>query len=68
MAAGIYWGYIGLIKNILIKVEKELNYEMITIATGGLSDIFVNEVSDDIIINKDLTIKGLFIAYKESKN
>ncbi len=67
MAAGIYWGYIGLIKNILIKVQKELNYEMITIATGGLSDIFVNEVSDDIIINKDLTIKGLFMAYKEGK-
>ena len=67
MSSGIYWGYIGLIKNILIKIEKELNYKMLIIATGGLSDLFVNEVSKKIIVNKDLTLRGLFMAYKEGK-
>ena len=67
MSSGIYWGYIGLIKNILSKIESELNYKMLVLATGGLSDLFINEVSKDIIVNKDLTIKGLFIAYQEGK-
>ena len=67
MASGIYWGYIGLIKNILKKIESEVNYRMLVLATGGLSDIFINEVSEDIIVNKDLTIRGLFIAYEEDK-
>ena len=67
MASGIYWGYIGLIKNILKKIESELNYRMLILATGGLSDIFINEVSEDILVNKDLTIRGLFIAYEEDK-
>ncbi len=68
MSSGIYWGYAGLITNILDKVEKELNYKMLIIATGGLSELFVDEISKDIIINKDLTIKGLFMAYEEGKN
>ena len=67
MSSGIYWGYIGLIKNILNKIESELNYKMLVLATGGLSDIFINEVSKHIIVNKDLTITGLYIAYEEGK-
>ena len=67
MSSGIYWGYIGLIKNILHKIKSELNYKMLVLATGGLSDLFINEVSEDIIVNKDLTITGLFIAYEEGK-
>ena len=67
MSSGIYWGYIGLIKNILSKIESELNYKMLVLATGGLSDLFIYEVSDDIIVNKDLTITGLFMAYEEGK-
>ena len=55
------------IKNILNKIESELNYQMLVLATGGLSDLFINEVSEDIIVNKDLTITGLYIAYEEGK-
>ena len=68
MSSGIYWGYIGLIKNILIKIEKELNYKMLIIATGGLSDLFVKEISKKIIVNKNLTLRGLFMAYDEGKD
>ena len=67
MTSGIYWGYIGLIKNILLKIEKELNYKMLILATGGLSDFFSNEIAKGIIINKDLTLKGLYMAYHESQ-
>ncbi len=67
MSAGIYWGYIGLIKNILYKIEEELQYKMKVIATGGLSQLYVKEVSKKIVINTDLTLNGLYLAYKEGK-
>lgn len=68
MSSGVYWGYIGLIKCLLTKIEEEIGYKMIILATGGLANLFVSEIPKDVIINNDLTIRGLFIAYKESKN
>ena len=65
MSSGIYWGYIGLIKNILFKIEEELKYKMLILATGGLADVFVEDINKDIIVSKDLTINGLFLAYME---
>ena len=68
MSSGVYWGYIGLIKCLLMKIEDEIGYKMTILATGGLANLFVSEISKDVIINNDLTIHGLYIAYKESKN
>ena len=67
MASGIYWGYVSLIKGLLEKILIELNGNAKILATGGLSDLFVNEVSKEIIISKDLTIHGLYLAYKDYK-
>ena len=67
MSSGIYWGYIGLINSLLSKIENELNYSTTIIATGGLSELFVNEIRKKVIINNNLTINGLFMAYKESR-
>ena len=68
MSSGVYWGYIGLIKCLLMKIEGEIGYKMTILATGGLAKLFVSEIPKDVIINNDLTIHGLYIAYKESKN
>jgi type III pantothenate kinase len=68
MSSGVYWGYIGLIKCLLMKIEDEIGYKMTILATGGLTNLFVSELPKDVIINNDLTIHGLYIAYKESKN
>jgi type III pantothenate kinase len=67
MSSGVYWGYIGLIKCLLLKIEDEIGYKMTIIATGGLANLFISEMPKDVIINNDLTIRGLYIAYKESK-
>ena len=68
MSSGIYWGYVGLIKCLLKKIEDEIGYKMLIIATGGLANLFVSEIAKAVIINNNLTIYGLYIAYKESRN
>ncbi len=65
MSSGIYWGYIGLIKFMLEKIKSELNCKVVLIATGGLADFFVDQIADDVILDKDTTIHGLYLAYKE---
>ena len=66
MSSGIYWGYVGLIENLINKIENELNYKMHVVATGGLAKLFISQISKNIILNNDLTIHGLFMAYQES--
>ena len=40
MNNGMYWGYIGLIKELVQKIIKETNKKYLVIFTGGLANIF----------------------------
>tara|TARA_B100001057_G_scaffold323464_1_gene323697 strand:- start:353 stop:1099 length:747 start_codon:yes stop_codon:yes gene_type:complete len=57
--SGFFWGYSGLIDNIigLIKSENKKNFN--TIITGGLSNLFKSSIETKVKQNKDITVKGL---------
>ena len=57
--SGFYWGYQGLIENIinLIKRKNKKNFKIIF--TGGLSHLFKDIFKNKIKVDRDLTIKGL---------
>ena len=57
--SGFYWGYQGLIENIINMIERETKKKYKIIFTGGLSDLFKNSLKQSVKINRDLTIKGL---------
>ncbi len=59
MKAGIYFGYIGLIKEICQKIKIEKHKEFKIVATGGLSSFFNNEEKLFDFLDLELTIKGL---------
>lgn len=67
MSSGIYWGYIGLINCVLEQIQSELGYEFKIMATGGLADFFLKELPSNVVVNKDLTVHGLYLAYKKYK-
>ena len=60
--SGFFWGYIGLINSIVQLIQKETGKSFKIISTGGFSYLFKNSMSKKIIINKDITIKGLIKA------
>ncbi len=62
--SGFFWGYAGLIDNIvnLIKKETKLNFRVII--TGGYSELFVKSLKSKVVIDKDITVKGLIRAVK----
>ena len=59
MNSGIYFGYISLINGLNQKIIKEYGKEMKIIATGGLAEIFADEIDNLYKIEKNLTLEGL---------
>ena len=57
--SGFYWGYTGLINNILSLITKEFKYKFKIILTGGLAHLFKNNLKYNSYIDKELTINGL---------
>ena len=57
--SGFFWGYAGLIDNIVNLIKKETRKSFKLVITGGFSDLFKNSIKNKTIQNKDITINGL---------
>jgi len=64
--SGIYFGYVGLIKEIIARIKKEMPVKTI-IATGGLAGLMTGEIKEIKINNPDLTLEGIRIIFEKSK-
>ena len=57
--SGFFWGYAGLIDNIIKLIKKETRRSFKVVITGGFSDLFKQSIKSKVIQNKNITIKGL---------
>ena len=57
--SGFFWGYCGLINNIIKLISRETNKSYKIILTGGLADLYKKSISAKCKVDKDLTIKGI---------
>ena len=62
--SGFFWGYAGLIDNIVKLIKKETRKSFKVIITGGFSELFKNSIKTKVLQDKDITITGLFKASK----
>lgn len=67
MQAGIFWGYVGLVKECCARIKAEREREMRVIGTGGLAPLFSqgDMLFDDI--EDDLTMHGLTVIHAHNK-
>ena len=65
--SGFYWGYSGLINNIILKIEKETNKKYKIIFTGGHADLFKTSIMRSFTIDKNITIKVIIEIFKANK-
>ena len=64
--SGLYYGYIGLVKEILHRIKNEMGEEDIkVIATGGLSYLMVKEMEDIEGVIPELTLEGIKIIWEK---
>ena len=57
--SGFFWGYAGLIDNIINLIKKETRKSFKLVITGGFSDLYKRSIKTKVIQNKDITVKGL---------
>jgi len=62
--SGFFWGYAGLIDNIINLIKKETRKSFKVIITGGFSNLFKNSIKTKASHNQDITIKGLITISK----
>jgi type III pantothenate kinase len=65
--AGLYFGYIGLIKEVLRRLRKEMHGNPLVIATGGLAHLIVPEIKEVRYILPDLTLEGIRIIWEKAQ-
>ena len=67
MQSGVFWGYVGLIKEICARIRVEHDAPMKIIGTGGLARLFEQVEMLFDVIEDDLTLHGLVKIYEYNK-
>ena len=66
LRSGFYWGYSGLINNIILKIEKETKKKYKIIFTGGYANLFKTSIMRKFKIDKNITIVGIKEIFKKN--
>jgi len=67
LRSGFYWGYLGLINNIILKIENETKKKYKIIFTGGFADLFKTSIARPFDVDKNITINGIIEIFKANK-
>ena len=59
--AGLYFGYLGMIREVLARTKAEMGGKAKVAATGGLAPLFLKDLPG-VRHEPDLTLSGLRIA------
>lgn len=66
MQSGLYFGYIGLVSNIIEKLKRELGKEVTVISTGGFAAQICHEIKSVDFHEPYLVLEGLRILYERN--
>ncbi len=65
--SGMMYGTAAMIDGLLDRIEEELGHSSTIIATGGMAQFVIPLCNREIILEKDLLLKGLNIIYQKNK-
>lgn len=67
MQSGIFWGYVGLIESLITRIRAEYGEPMKVVATGGLAEVFKDEIGLFDAIEPDLMSLGLLEIWRRNR-
>ena len=66
MQSGVFWGYVAMVEGLLERLRHSYGADLPAIATGGLAPLFADHINGSLIIDADLTLKGLVRIHAQS--
>ena len=67
MQAGLYYGYLELVRGIVERMRGELGAEARVIVTGGYARVFAEDLGDGVVLDHSLTLEGLRLIYEAER-
>ncbi len=67
MQSGVFWGYVGLVREICTRIKEEHERPMKIVSTGGLAPLFQQTVDLFDAFEDDLTMHGLTVIHRYNK-
>ena len=67
MQSGVFWGYVGLVREICARIKAERDVPMKVISTGGLAPLFGQTETLFDAFEDDLTMHGLTVIHRYNK-
>ena len=67
MQSGVFWGYVGLVREICMRIKEEHERPMKIVATGGLAPLFQQTADLFDAFEDDLTMHGLTVIHRYNK-
>jgi type III pantothenate kinase len=68
MQSGILFGYAAMVDGLIAKLQSEMEPNVQTIATGGLSSVIATEANSLMHHEPNLTLDGLRIIYEKNRS
>lgn len=67
MRSGVMYGTAAMLDGLIDRLTKELGHSFTVVATGGLAQFIMPLCNHEIILEKELLLKGLNIIYKKNR-
>jgi type III pantothenate kinase len=68
MQSGTFWGYIGMIEGLVVRLQQEMNAGKVrVISTGGLAPLFSGNCDVIEVADAGLTLRGLLAIYRRNR-
>ena len=67
MRSGAVYGTAAMIDGLIDRMEEELGYPCIYVATGGLAASIVKECRHEVVFDNNLLLKGLWLLYEMNR-
>lgn len=67
MQSGVFWGYVGLVRETCLRIKEEYGSPMKVISTGGLAPLFQQTADLFDAFEEDLTMHGLTVIHSYNK-
>ncbi len=66
MQSGVFWGYVGLIEGLVVRIKAEWGRPMTVVATGGVASLFEGATDKIDKFDPDLTIRGMLEVWRRN--